>query len=696
MLNRLSAKILLRSILISLSVIAMAILAIQTADEAGVYRTSRHSRQIAELSAAMFIAQSNLRNDRAVTGRSWVADSVTAETKAMLTTIREAALDALKRGALQLAKSDLAGADGLASRLTAGLGTIVPLQAEFWRGIEQPKSSRRAALSAEYATASTGLLTTLEEVSQDLATAIMGNDPMIDRMMQIKQLAWIIRDRSGDASVVITNGFGGLGIAPDARARYAQLTAASAATLGAIDAIIAGAAMPPTVTAPLSAMKQQIFGADYTSLRDRMLDTLLAGSKPEMGVEEFSRYSVARLDRARALAVAALDAAADRATHTFETAERNMILLTAFLICVVLFSICGIIGVDRRVIRPLQVVRTAMLRLADGDLAVELVYAGRHDEIGQLAGACAVFRANAIEKRDADAKERETRQRAEQRGLAREAHIATFESHVGTLVGILARGSTDLEATARAMAETATQTGSRASSVSGAAMLAGTGVQTVAAAAEQLSASIGEISRQVAHSAALTGRAVTDAQHTDGIVRALSDAASRIGDVVGLITGIANQTNLLALNATIEAARAGDAGKGFAVVASEVKNLANQTRKATDEIGAQIAQVQAATVDAVRSISGITVTIGEVSAVATTIAAAVRQQGAATAEIARHVERTAQAASDVTENIAAVSEAASETGQAASLVLDAAGDVSRQAEKLSSAVDGFVEQMRAA
>jgi methyl-accepting chemotaxis protein len=221
-------------------------------------------------------------------------------------------------------------------------------------------------------------------------------------------------------------------------------------------------------------------------------------------------------------------------------------------------------------------------------------------------------------------------------------------------------------------------------------------VQTVAAAAEQLTASISEISRQVAQSAQRSGQAVADAQRTDVIVRALAEAAEKIGHVVGLISNIAGQTNLLALNATIEAARAGDAGKGFAVVASEVKSLANQTAKATEEIGAQIGQIQAATQEAVLAIQGITGTIEEVSAIAVSIAAAVEEQGAATGEIARNVQQTAKSARDVTTNIAGVNRAATETGLAAGQVLDAAGDLSRQAEQLTREVGGFLAEVRAA
>ena len=178
-------------------------------------------------------------------------------------------------------------------------------------------------------------------------------------------------------------------------------------------------------------------------------------------------------------------------------------------------------------------------------------------------------------------------------------------------------------------------------------------------------------------------------------MRALADGAEKIGEVVGLITTIASQTNLLALNATIEAARAGDAGKGFAVVASEVKSLANQTARATEEIGTQIGQIQAATKEAVAAIRGITTTIDEVSAIATTIASAVEEQGAATAEIARNVQQTAQAARDVTVNISGISETANETGAAAGHLLGAASDLSKQAERLSAEVDSFVAGIRA-
>ena len=277
------------------------------------------------------------------------------------------------------------------------------------------------------------------------------------------------------------------------------------------------------------------------------------------------------------------------------------------------------------------------------------------------------------------------------------ANLATdFQSKVGQAVTVLSETSKGLETTAQSMATTADATTSQASTVAAAAEEASASVQTVAASAEELTSSIGEISRQVTQSARITGKAVQEARRTDTIVRALSEGADKIGQVVDLITNIAGQTNLLALNATIEAARAGEAGRGFAVVASEVKSLAQQTARATEEIGAQIAQVQSATNDAVDAIKGITATIEEVSSIAATIAAAVEQQGAATAEIARNVQQVSHSTQEVTSTITGVSQAAQDASTAVTHVLGNANDVSGQANRLNVEVDNFVASLRAA
>ncbi|WP_160938863.1 methyl-accepting chemotaxis protein [Teichococcus coralli] len=373
--------------------------------------------------------------------------------------------------------------------------------------------------------------------------------------------------------------------------------------------------------------------------------------------------------------------------------------LTGTAISVLLALLAGLgaaLWLDRNITRDVVRLSEALRRVARRDYAFNLPGQGRQDEIGGMAQALDECRSG-LQQADALAVTQEEERTAKERRASRLGDlVGQFEQKVGEMVGMLAAASTELESTARSMSGIASQTGKQSDAVLTAARQAGGGVQTVATAAEELSASIGEISRQVAQATGVTARAVQDAQRTDATVRALAESATRIGEVVGLINDIAGQTNLLALNATIEAARAGEAGKGFAVVASEVKSLAAQTAKATEEIRSQITQIQAATQQAVNDIQAITGTIDAVSSITVTIASAVEQQGAATAEIARTVAETAQATGAVTENIAAVSEGAGNTGAAAGEVLTASGELSRQSEQLSSEVRSFIAQVRAA
>ena len=353
--------------------------------------------------------------------------------------------------------------------------------------------------------------------------------------------------------------------------------------------------------------------------------------------------------------------------------------------------------IARDILGALDRQRSRMQRIATGSLDQAVEETERGDEIGRMAETLEMLRQTAMTARTLEAKQIAAKQQGE--AEKREALIALadrFDASVGRLVGMMASGSTELEATAQSMTGTAERTNQQATVVSSAAAEASTRVQTVATAAEELSSSIIEISRQVAQSANIATRAVDSARRTDTIVRALADGAHQIEHVAELISNIAGQTNLLALNATIEAARAGDAGRGFAVVAAEEKSLASQTAEATKEIGTRITQIQSATKEAVEAIQGITATIEEVSAIATTIGSAIEEQGAATAEIARNVTQTAQATQEVTTNIGGVSAAANETGGAAGLVLTAASNLSKQAEQLSGEVNVFLAGVRAA
>ncbi|MGV8998326.1 MAG: methyl-accepting chemotaxis protein [Parvibaculaceae bacterium] len=347
--------------------------------------------------------------------------------------------------------------------------------------------------------------------------------------------------------------------------------------------------------------------------------------------------------------------------------------------------------------KPIRGMTGAMKRLADGDLNAEIPARDRADEIGQMASAVQVFKDNAIEMERVKAAQEENERQAtiEKKRMMNEL-ASSFEAKVGALVNSLSAAATEMESTAGSMTSLADQSNNKAMNVASAAEQTSANVQTVATATEELSASIQEISKQVANSARIASQAVEDARATDGVVQDLAVGAQKIGEIVQLINAIAGQTNLLALNATIEAARAGDAGKGFAVVASEVKSLATQTAKATEEISAQITQIQNSTGQAVTAINSIGSTIQEMSEIAGAIAAAVEEQGAATLEISRNVQQAAQGTEEVTRSITDVRQAATDTGVASGQVLTAAGELSRNSNDLSREVDSFLDGIKAA
>jgi methyl-accepting chemotaxis protein len=373
-----------------------------------------------------------------------------------------------------------------------------------------------------------------------------------------------------------------------------------------------------------------------------------------------------------------------------------LIASSSFLLGIVLL-LCGYVYYF--VVKGLFKIEEVTLTLSSGNSATSIEGTSRRDEIGGIARSLMTLRdslKHADELRAEQDKERAAQVVAAGRSAEMFKRADTFEATVGGIVETMSAAFDQLKASANVLTTTSESTQELSIKVAAASAEASTNVHSVASASKEMASSVDEIGRQVHESARIAGEAVEQAQKTNHRVNELSQAANRIGDVVELINTIAGQTNLLALNATIEAARAGDAGRGFAVVASEVKMLAEQTAKATGEIGQQIASIQSATQDSVVAIKEISVTIGRISEISSTIASAIEEQGAATQEISRNVQQAAQGTEQVASNISNVQRGASETGSASSQVLSSAQSLSVESNRLKLEVGKFLDTVRAA
>jgi methyl-accepting chemotaxis protein len=453
----------------------------------------------------------------------------------------------------------------------------------------------------------------------------------------------------------------------------------------------------------------------------------LFGEIGRVGIEQNTLVHTTMAAYADAASKTLTEAVARRRTilteiRTAAEADIGTTTITAIALAIgaLVFGLLIAFLIARGIVKPISGLTGGMKELADGNFDVVLPGLDRKDEVGEMAQAVETFKIKAADKARHEAEERQAedmrkseekrladeseaeRQRASETKAAAERKAAMqalanqFEKAVGGIVSTVSQASSELEAAAGTLTKTADTTQQLAGTVASASEQASANVQSVAGATEQLTGSVNEISRQVAQSTAIANEAVQQAQATDARINALSHAAARIGDVVKLITAIAEQTNLLALNATIEAARAGEAGKGFAVVAQEVKALASQTAKATDEIAGQISGMQNETTAAVVAIKEIGGTIGRISEIASTIAAAVEEQGAATNEIARNIQQAAKGTSLVATNIVTVNQGAGETGSASSQVLSSAQQLAGESNRLKLEVDKFLATVRAA